>query len=77
VPGSASAAVASVENLILTRSAYDHKRVRPLEPGWGVVKSLELIGLGPVGLLVCLHNAGIKYKKPPRPIRVHRRGPRR
>src|SRR5712671_7393265 len=38
-------------DLILTRSAYDHKRVRPLKSGWGVVKSLGLIGCGPVGLV--------------------------
>jgi len=29
----------------------DHERVRPLKPGVGVVKSLELIGSGPVVLI--------------------------
>src|SRR3979411_2111908 len=32
-------------------------------PGWGVVKSLELIGAGPV-VLVHMQKVGIKYKKP-------------
>ena len=32
----------------------------------GVVKSLELIGSGPVGLIHA-HKMGIKYKKPPGP----------
>ncbi len=59
----ADIAVASID-LILTRSAYDHKRVRPLKPqGWGVVKSLELIGAGPVGL-IHTQDFGIEYKKP-------------
>jgi hypothetical protein len=58
----ADIAVASVETL--TRSAYDHKRVRPLKPlGWGVAKSLELIGSGPVVLLHA-QQVRIKYKKP-------------
>jgi hypothetical protein len=46
------------------RCAYDHMRVRPLGPqGWGVVKSLELSGSGPVGLLHT-QNFGIKFEKP-------------
>jgi hypothetical protein len=32
--------------------------------GWGVVKSLEQLGCGPVGL-VHTRKPGIKYKKPP------------
>ena len=35
-------------------------------PRWGVVKSLALIGAGPVGLIHA-HKMGIKYKKPPGP----------
>jgi hypothetical protein len=38
-------------DLILTRSAYDHKRVRPLKPMVGVVKSLGYYRRGPVGLI--------------------------
>jgi len=38
-------------DLILTRSAYDHKRMRPLKPMVGVVKSLGYYRRGPVGLL--------------------------
>src|SRR5258708_20896107 len=38
-------------DLILTRSAYDHKRVRPLKPIVGVVKSLGYYRRGPVGLV--------------------------
>src|SRR5258705_13558823 len=38
-------------DLILTRSAYDHKRVRPLKPMVGVVKSLGYYRRGPVGLV--------------------------
>jgi len=34
-------------DLILTRSAYDHKRVRPLKPMVGVVKSLGYYRRGP------------------------------
>jgi len=41
-----------------------NKRVRTPKPG--VVKSLELIGSGPVGL-VHTRKAGIKYKKPTSP----------
>jgi hypothetical protein len=47
-------------------------RVRPLKPTVGVVKSLALIGAGPVGLIHA-HGVGIKYKKPTlgrRPIHV-------
>ena len=47
-----------------SRSDFD-RRVRPLKPTVGVVKSLALIGAGPVGL-VHTHRVGIKYKKPPR-----------
>jgi hypothetical protein len=50
-------------DLILTRSAYDHKRVRPLKPMVGVVKSLGYYRRGPVGL-ICPQNLGNKYKKP-------------
>jgi hypothetical protein len=35
-------------------------------PGWGVVKSLERLGCGPVRL-VHPRKAGIKYKKPTAP----------
>ena len=46
------------------QNLYRHKRVRPLKPrGGGVVKSLELIGSGPVGL-VYPQNFGIKSEKP-------------
>ena len=38
-------------DLILTRSAYDHKRMRPLKPMVGVVKSLGYYRRGPVGLV--------------------------
>jgi hypothetical protein len=38
-------------DLILTRSAYDHERVRPLKPGAGVVKSLGAFPCGPVVLV--------------------------
>jgi hypothetical protein len=41
---------------ILTRSAYVKLR-------WGVAKSLELIGAGPV-VLLHTQKVGIKYKKP-------------
>src|SRR3979411_2736001 len=34
-------------------------------PGWGVVKSLELIGSGPEGL-IHMYKVGIKYKNAPR-----------
>jgi hypothetical protein len=51
-------------DLILTRSAYDHKRVRPLRPGVGVVKSLELIGSGPVGLLHSQNFGFFQLEKP-------------
>jgi hypothetical protein len=58
----ADIAVASVETL--TRSAHDHKRVRPLNrPGWGVAKSLELIGSGPV-VLIHTQKVRVQYKKP-------------
>jgi hypothetical protein len=48
-----------------SRSDFD-PRVRPLKPTVGVVKSLALIGAGPV-VLVHTHKAGIKYKKPTSP----------
>jgi hypothetical protein len=38
-------------DLILTRSAYDHKRMRPLKPMVGVVKSLGYYRRRPVGLI--------------------------
>ena len=38
-------------DLILTRSADDHKRMRPLKPMVGVVKSLGYYRRGPVGLI--------------------------
>src|SRR5712675_2313959 len=38
-------------DLILTRSAYDHKRMRPLKPMVGVVKSLGYYRRGPVALI--------------------------
>jgi hypothetical protein len=50
-------------DLILTRSAYDHKRMRPLKPMVGVVKSLELIGSGPVGLVRTQESTGFLKRK--------------
>ena len=49
----ADIAVASVD-LIL---------IRPLKPRVGVVKSLEVIGSGPV-VLIQTHKVGVQYKKP-------------
>ena len=48
----------------MTRSAYDHERVRPLKPGVGVVKSLEVIGSGPE-VLVRMQNLQLLKKKRP------------
>src|SRR5712675_907518 len=50
-------------DLILTRSAYDHKRMRPLKPMVGVVKSLGYYRRGPVGL-VHAQKTGIESEKP-------------
>jgi hypothetical protein len=50
-------------DLILTRSAYDHKRMRPLKPMVGVVKSLGYYRRGPVAL-IHKEKAGIQSKKP-------------
>jgi hypothetical protein len=38
-------------DLILTRSAYDHKRVRPLKPMVGGGQISGVLSRGPVGLI--------------------------
>jgi hypothetical protein len=53
-------------DLILTRSAYDHKRMRPLKPMVGVVKSLGYYRRGPV-VLVRKQKVRAQYKKPTEP----------
>jgi hypothetical protein len=44
-------------------SAYDHERGRPLKPGVGVVKSLKVIGSGPV-VLVHIKKVRPQLRKP-------------
>jgi len=62
-PGLKQAFRCQHRDLILTRSAYDHKRMRPLKPMVGVVESLELIGSGPVGLVRTQESTGFLKRK--------------
>jgi hypothetical protein len=58
------------------KRVYDDKRVSQLKPGMGVVKSLEHIGSGPVGL-IHTQKIEIKYKKPLRDTWQKKDFPRR